>query len=294
MVCNSARARRQIVALVLPIVIAGCGEEPQARDDAQVPPMPIAPLETDGALTPSELREKLGANRNAEIRETAGRITHVKLSGAGVEDISALKGLPLVHLDLRGLPVSDLTPLAGMPLRELFLEETPVRDLAPLAGMPLDQLYLNQTLVETIEPLAGMPIEQLNLQGTPLDDLSPVATMEIGTLWIPQTQVADLTPLRGRSLVSLDAEETPVADLTPLAEMNSLKRLNIAGTFVTDLTPLDGLGLERLIFTPSRITQGLDVIRSMPTLTELGPSFEERSAPAEFWRRYAAGEFSNR
>ena len=73
--------------------------------------------------------------------------------------------------------------------------------------------------------------------------------------------------------------------------MTSLQRLNIAGTAVTDLTPLAGLPLTRLILTPSRITTGLEVVRRMQTLTELDVTFREpsRLSPADFWRRYDAG-----
>ncbi len=97
-------------------------------------------------------------------------------------------------------------------------------------------------------------------------------------------------------ITSLDVQETPVSDLSPLKELRSLERLNIAGSNVTDLRPLAGLRLTRLIFTPSRITAGLDVVRNMNTLTQLDTAFEPDVRPAwspeEFWRRFDAGELS--
>ena len=66
------------------------------------------------------------------------------------------------------------------------------------------------------------------------------------------------------------------------------------GTRVTDLRPLMGLLLERLILTPARITEGLEVVRQMPTLRELDIEFDGTSptrSPATFWGAYDAGEF---
>jgi len=47
--------------------------------------------------------------------------------------------------------------------------------------------------------------------------------------------------------------------------------------------------LTRLIFTPSRITKGLDEVRKMP-FQELGTTFESRMAPGQFWAMLDKGE----
>jgi Leucine-rich repeat (LRR) protein len=78
-----------------------------------------------------------------------------------------------------------------------------------------------------------------------------------------------------------------VADLKPLSRITSLKRLHIGQTPVSDLTPLKYLKLERLIFTPGNITRGLDVVRNMKTITELGSTLETRMPPEQFWLRYS-------
>jgi internalin A len=282
--------------ILLGLATAGCGDgasESTNRSNGD-PPIPVMPVDTaEPQVSIAELRRRLGANENAALRESAGRITHVALAESGVTDIGPLAGLPLKYLDVRGLPVADLGPLEGMPLESLFLEETQVSDVSVLKGMPLRQLYLNHTPVSDLSPLAGMRLQELNLFGTRVEDLSAVADLSVGTLWLRDTQVADLGPLEGMSLESLDIENTPVADLGALREMTSLRRLNIAGSTVSDLTPLADLRLERLIFTPSRITEGIDVVRRMESLRELDVEFREpeRMKPAEFWRRYDAGEF---
>ena len=94
-------------------------------------------------------------------------------------------------------------------------------------------------------------------------------------------------------LVSLTLEDTKVSDLSPLAR-HPMERLHIAGTEVTDLTPLGTMRLKRLIFTPGKIKQGLDVVRQMDTLEELGTTFRDtfdnRMPPQTFWELFDKGE----
>ena len=62
---------------------------------------------------------------------------------------------------------------------------------------------------------------------------------------------------------------------------------------MTDLRPLAGLRLTRLIVTPKNITHGWDAVRNMSTLQELDVELREpqRWTPDEFWKRFDAGEF---
>lgn len=213
---------------------------------------------------------------------------------ANVRDISALQGYPLFYLGLRENPVEDLSPLRGMELRELYLEQTQVRDLTPLRGMPVQTLYLSGSPVSDLSPLADCPIAYLNLLGTQVTDLAPLKKMPLDTLWLNETRVADLGPLELTPLVSLTLHKTPVRDISVLGRMPTLQRLHLGETEVTDLRPLKNLRLQRLIFTPSKITQGLDVIRAMESLKELDIELSEspRLSPAEFWAKYDAGEFA--
>jgi len=290
------------LTVLMSLLVAGCGMD-DSRDvppasNASAPPVQTAPaLPDDGGMTVSELQRELkkknpGYSGQGKFRKAGGEIRLADLSFSGVTDISPLKGLPLERLDLRGLEISDISPLEGMPLRELFLEQTKVTDLSPLKGAPLRVLYLNDTPVKDISPLADCPLVQLNLTGTQVADISPVRSLPLGTLWIGKTKVTDLSPLADKHLESLDVQDTAVADLSPLADMTTLRRLNIVGSQVTDLTPLAKLNLTRLLFTPSRIKKGLEIVRAMQSLRELDVEFREprRLSPAEFWKRYEAGE----
>ena len=269
----------------------GCTSETatSSGDAAEVPQPLLAPATPPGRVSIAELRDELGVGEQAQFVRTGDEITNINLSGSDVSDLSPLKGLPLVTLSISECPVDDLSPLTGMPLEGLSAQDTRVADLAPLASTQLREIYLLGSPVADLSPLAKLPITQLNVVGTKITDIEAIKQMPLHTLWIGSTSIDDLSVLRGKSLVSLDIEETPVDDLSPLAEMSSLRRLNIAGTEITDLAPLAGLQLQRLIFDPARIAKGLEMIREMSSLQELGVDFDHRMAPAEFWTKYDAG-----
>lgn len=207
-------------------------------------------------------------------------------NGDRITDLSALKGIPFGGLDLRGQQVTDLRPLSGMQLKLLGIEDTRVSDLSPLKGMKLEKLYLNNTPVSDLTPLSGMPLKELMLVGTKAKDLRPLKGCPLQSLWLNSTPVYDISPLAASPLVSLTLEGTRVSDLKSLARVTSLKRLHIGQTYVTDVTPLRSLRLERLIFSPENISQGLDTLRNMKSLTEVGTTLETRMPPEQFWIRY--------
>ncbi len=264
------------------------GEQTDAEEPA---PMPVAPA-VDGKpeISIATLRKRLGANSNAKFTKAGGRIIAANLARSGVRDIGPLEGLPLKYLDLTLLPITDLSALKGMPLEELYLEGTKVTDLSPLAGMPLKILRMEHVPVEDISPIAGMKLLQLNLYDTKVKDISVVRGMPLNTLWIPESKVDDISVLDGMKLESLDLRKTAISDLSPIAGNEKLLRLNIAESEITDLTPLQGLHLQRLIFTPEKIRKGIEIVRNMPSLRKIGPSFDEVVDPATFWANWNNGK----
>ena len=51
------------------------------------------------------------------------------------------------------------------------------------------------------------------------------------------------------------------------------------------------MNLTGLSFTPKNITKGLDIIRQMKSLKVIGIGDAKSFSPAEFWKKYDAGEF---
>ncbi len=304
---------RQTLFLMLvmgSLFAVGCGSAPE--EDASAASSPDAVKEPEAAVSiPEEpptpqvysevgmhkaIREaNSGYTGNGQFAIEGGQVYALSLADCNISDITPLRGLPLMEVDLSGNPLENLGPLRGMTeLRKLYLERTNVEDLTPLIGMSsLETLYLNKTNVEDISPLKGLPIKNLYAVDCRVSDLKPLVGMPLEGLWLTGSPVQDISPLAGSQLVTLTLQNTQVSDLSPLAQ-TSLQRLHIGETPVTDLTPLVQLPLTRLVFSPSRIEKGLEHVRRMPTLRELGVAFDderqELMPPAQFWQAYDAGE----
>ncbi len=279
-----------IMRLSLWLLLVSCAVEQLA--EAQALPSPAPGFAADQVAANPELVHARLRAKNPDYRNQGEFALDSALglvgdfSKGGVEDLSPLQGIPFGALDLKGLRISNITVLKGMPLVFLGLEETQVGDLKPLTGMKLKSLFLSNTAVVDLKPLTGLPLSDLMLVGTAVKDLRPLAKSPIKMLWLNGTPVEDISSLGKCPLVSLTLEGTPVSDLRPLAKMSSLKRLHIGGTKVKDLSPLEGLNLTRLIFSPKNITVGLQTIRNMKTLTEIGTTLDTRMPPSQFWQLY--------
>ena len=292
---------------------AGCGSEPLPPGAAPIPevrpdrspaatgepkqeassPTAASGSTDDGRIaTPEQLIDALRrknpgfSEENIGMRPISSDLLEMAINDPSVKDISPLKKQRIAILDLRFCDVTDLSPLEGMPISQLYLEDNKrLSDLSPLRGMPLNKLYLGNTAVENLAPLRGAPLLELNAVGARIKDLTPLVESPLQMLWLSECPVTDLTPLKKVPLVSLTLENTPVEDISPLAG-SALQRLHIGGTKVKDLTPVSQLRLSRLIFTPSRIERGLDVVRNCESILEIGSDFEQRMPPDEFWRLF--------
>ena len=72
-----------------------------------------------------------------------------------------------------------------------------------------------------------------------------------------------------------------------------LSKLSCDSTSIADLSPLQGMELAEIRFTPKNISKGMDVIRQMKSLKNIHTGWEAKDTftPAEFWKKYDAGEF---
>jgi len=275
----------------------GCEQSASTSVD-QTPVAKAAPststIDVPEVVSADELRRQLGTDQRAKFRRVGTDIVEVHLAGAGVQSIEALKGLPLRVLDLGFCQnITDISVLAGMPLKTLILEGTSVADLSPLAGMSLETLHLQDTPVTDLSVLEGMPLKQLNLKGVAVSDMTLFSKMPLSTLWLLETGVSDISPLSALSLESLDLQDTMVSDLSALAHMTTLRRLNIAGTEVSDIRPVTGLKLDRIFLSPDEITQGMDELRKIPSLGKIGTSHEHQFPASDFWERYDVGAWGS-
>jgi hypothetical protein len=181
----------------------------------------------------------------------------------------------------------------------LTINQCPVRDLTPLEGMPLTSLVLYGSTVSDLTSLQSLKeLTSLNLVACgKVHDLTPLKDLPVTSLKLSGTGVTDLSPLQGMKLTSLDFYSCiKLRDLTPLHGM-PLKSLTLHDTSVDDLTPLADMKLERIRFTPRNIKTGLDVLRGMKSLKHIGVGNSDTTQlwpAAQFWERYAQGEFRDK
>jgi serine/threonine protein kinase len=195
-------------------------------------------------------------------------VTAVNFDDTRLQDLSAIKGLPLTALSLGHTMIRDLSPLAGMPLRALNIEGTQVIDLAPLAGMPLENLRMGGTRVPNLNQLVDFPLEQLSLNGC--------------------REITDLTPLAGLPLQKVDLSRTSISDLKPLVQ-SPIRELDLEGCVdLMDLKPLMQMKTLETVRIP---TQCVDIayLRGHPTIKRL--SYRKMTQPVEeFWAEWEAGK----
>ena len=103
--------------------------------------------------------------------------------------------------------------------------------------------------------------------------------------------LTDLSPLKGTPLVSLNIQHCRNIKVLDALDGLPLSRLVMHGTAVQDLTPLAGMDLEGLYFSPANITKGIEVLRAMKSLKEINIDGHRKLTPEEFWKAYDAGEF---
>ena len=167
---------------------------------------------------------------------------------------------------------------------------SPVRALAGLKWLSCGGNAPGKGQLSDLSPLQGMPLTKLACQSTSVSNLSPLQGMPLDYLHCAATKVSDLSPLQGMPLATLHCDDTQVSTLSPLQGMN-LKDLYCDDTQVSDLSPLQGMNLNDVWIAPKNITKGLDLIRQMKSLKTIGIESGKTFPPAEFWKKYDAGEF---
>jgi internalin A len=224
------------------------------------------------------------------FHEQDGEIVAAEFPNCSLRDLSPFKGLKLQMLDLSGNPVREIRHLQGMPLNVLWLENTEVVSLKSLSNANLRELRLNNSPVESLDGIQGQPLENLYAVGTRIKGIEPLRKSNLRGLWLTGSPVSDLSPLAGLPLESLTAHRTLVNDLSFVRKLPVIQRLHIGETLIEDLTPLEGLRLTRLVFTPARIKRGIEAAQRLQGLREIGVAFDDQRQelmpPGQFWAQY--------
>ena len=272
-------------------------DHPQASKGESKPTTQDPPENTQSSSSIARIqniltRENPDYRGQGKFYEDNGVIVAAELPNCGLRDLSPLRGLLLQGLDLSGNPVRELRHLKGMPLRNLFLENTRVENLRDLSDAKLVELRLNNSPVQSLKGLEGQPLENLYAVGTRITEVSSLRSSNLRQLWLSESPVSDVSGLSGLPLISLTLHRTLVEDVLFVRQLPVLQRLHIGETLIEDLTPLAGVNLTRLVFTPSRIKRGMNVVRSLYGLREIGTVFDDSgrdiTSPEAFWSKYSS------
>lgn len=142
-------------------------------------------------------------------------------------------------------------------------------------------VYVSRTGMIQIAGLSGVVVTNLAITRAKGCDFSALKGQPLRSLYLNATEIADLTPLKDLKVEFLDFDMSPVCDLLPLQNLSHLRSLSFVGTKVADLTPLKGMRLQEVWFDAERITNGIGVLRAMPTLKTIN-----NKPTADFWVDY--------
>jgi serine/threonine protein kinase/Flp pilus assembly protein TadD len=200
---------------------------------------------------------------------TSGQLS-LDLTGARIEDLGFLRGMPLEELYLNlNERLRDLSPIEGMTLHTLEISGTDVTDLTPLRGMAtLKRLMANACGVSDLSPLQDSTLTHLQVNGTRVADLLPLKGLPLRELFINGTKIRDLSPLSGAPLRHLQCWSVPVADFSPIVNP-ALETLEAAQTQLRDLSFLKGQPLKILDIRGCVDVRGFSTIIHLPALEEL-------------------------
>ncbi len=205
--------------------------------------------------------------RNLHL-DVRGQFT-VNFQGANIDNLAALKDMPVERLNLSSTKVSDLTPLQGMFLTDLDLTGTKVSNLTPLSCMPLQSLNLRDSQVRDLLPLADVPLQNLSLENTAVTSLEPLRNAAIRSLNLRSSLVEDLDPIRQLPLEELILENTRITDLAALRQL-PLKRLSLFGCDkIKDWNALAAFQRLEFLVVPPEL-ENHPVLKKLPNLKAVG------------------------
>jgi Leucine-rich repeat (LRR) protein len=117
-------------------------------------------------------------------------------------------------------------------LKDVFTDGT-IISLSGIENKRLNSLDLNASKLHSLEPLRNMTIDYLRLSNLSFSDIEVLSTMMIKQLSLPM----------GRH----------IKDLSPIAKIKKLEFLDIKGTGVKDLSPLESTNIEKLYINKTQV-----------------------------------------
>jgi Leucine-rich repeat (LRR) protein len=225
---------------------------------------------------------------------------NINLYKVGWVDLAPLKALPrLTSLDLGWVYLTDLRALESLKtLKSLVLAGTNVRgdlgpkrldDVSQLAHLTaLLSLDLSWTDVRNLAPLSGLTaLQSLALKGAganldPLKNLTALKALDLEKANIDRNDIRGLLgALPGLQTLGLREVGFDDRDFAAVKQLKTLRRLDIAGTAISNLEPLSALpNLQRLDVSFIRTPRPLDLaplkgLTALSYISVVGTSVED-------------------
>lgn len=234
----------------------------------------ISPLRAVADLTAITCKSENGNGILADIRPLRGlkKLISVDFKGnSQINDISALKEMPISTLNIEGTSVNEIPFLPS--LQALYAGRTRIRSLSSLSDCSkLQLLYIEETSIENLSPIENCPIRNIQIMKTEISNLSALKGKDIYYANISNTQVENIKPLANDNLHKLVMMNgTRVKDLKPLEKCSNIKELEIQNSLVEDWSPIEKLPLEVLRYDWGKKPpqQLLDIIKDHKTLKKI-------------------------
>jgi len=130
-----------------------------------------------------------------------------------------------------------------------------------------------------------------------ISDLSPLHGMQLTAVGCVRNNITDLSPLKGMELNQFVCSENPINDISAITGM-PIWNLDISGTNVTDLTPLKGMELQMIGIDPTKISNGIEILRNMKSLMGIYTEPKKKGSSVRigpnlkrFWEQYDKGDY---
>ena len=195
------------------------------------------------------IAEALGKASDAEItQEDLAKLTRLEANDAGITSLTGLEhATRLERIWLRYNAISNLSPLADLTrLKSIYLEGNRITDLSPLKALVgLDGIGISDNPIDDVSPLAGMfLLRNLEAARTAISDFSPLANLPSleGLTFGGDKSITTLPSLQGlNALKRLEITGTGISDISGVSELTQLTTLILNDNAIKDVSPLAAL-----------------------------------------------------
>mgnify|MGYP002835495033 FL=1 len=211
----------------------------------------------------------------------------IKFKGQPPSNLHDLYELPIIECDLSVLENFDLqslnpekisslvlphktkipfTELSSFNLVRLKAFATASTDFEKLAGHPLEILELPNSSLQDIRFCEKMPLRILNLAGAQISRFHPLKKAKLTILNLFKTRIEEMNELNCESMEEIVLSGSPISNISFLTEANKLRKVEIRGTPVNDLSPLANCPIEELHLPGSHV-KSIDCLAYLPIKT---------------------------